>query len=251
LALLAGLLSRRKWQFAALGLAVSVVLAALYVPQLCTPLVRVAGAPWIVRRMVGIVALSHSAVFPMALWLPVVERFSRPWLQAIVLAASACFAWRNGLNSGLWTRSRFFAHNANAAELRRLLTWHAKRHELFDSVIPRGAVVVAPIRDPFEFMALFVDCDCYPLAVLARHGTRGRSDMPARSHAVNVLLGSSAPLSRRLALLRSYGVKQLVFTERMRLTPRAAIAYQSIAVSVARIGGVTVLTLDPGRQPPR
>jgi hypothetical protein len=254
IALLVGLLSRRRAQFAALGIAVGTAMAVLYVPQVCTPVARAAGAPWIVHRLAMTIALMHDVVFPVALFLPFLERFSRGWLialQGIAVAVSAYSAWHYGVDSERSTRKQYLAKARSGTELRTFLDWHEWRHKFFAAAIPVGAVAAVPTLKPTDFADFLIDCDCYPLAIAKKRGSRGVDDMAERRQAVALLLGARGNLHMRLVALRRYGVRHLIFLGHAPFTSEIETIYHPVTRGLAQIRGVTVLTLDirHGRPP--
>lgn len=202
-------LRRRMWPLFAM---IGVVMACAHVPFITHALIKAAGPAWIVRRLFGVVAAVHLGVVP-AVLLALIPLGLR-WLQALGVVLALWLAFVGGERDEPWTHARM------AVQIREVLdgTWEppsAARTALFDEHVPRDATVVVRLKNTY---ALVSDCNCFPFATREEQGQRGRGDMNTRRAATDVLLGDSAPLESRLALLRHFEVRHM-------LVPARRLAY--------------------------
>jgi hypothetical protein len=242
-----GFFSRRRWHVGAIAIAIAVIFAALYVPQICTPLVHAAKAPWVLRRLGTVITAVHLALFPGALLLPLVNRVSGAWLQIVALTAGLSHAYLFGVDSRPWTRAGYLAQARKTARLEGSLGWHQKRHEFFRNNLPLGAAVILPLRKPTEFDDFIQDCDCFPLAPPTKRGSRGVADMDQRRVDLALLLGEPESLQSRLAILRRYQIRHLVLLRQDAVQARVERIYQPATVKTAKLGKMEILTLDLGK----
>jgi hypothetical protein len=160
---------------------------------------------------------------------------------ALALLAALWTAWVSGVNSSRWTRAVYIAQARDTGHLRKLLRNHAERRELFARNITAEASVAIAANRVYD---LIVDCDCYPLALPPKRGTRGVTDMGSRQAASRALLNPKTPFEQRLSLLKRYGVRYLYyrFTRRTLGLPRA---YRHILERTIHQDSDVLLVLDP------
>jgi hypothetical protein len=243
-ALAAGVYSgRRRRQFVALLGMMAGVLACLYVPWVCTPLANVLGAPWIVKRFAAALAIAHHAVFPGAFILLVPRRFrSQGWVVLLTSMVALAHAYVGGVDDASWSR-RQYIHRAGHEGRRDWLQAHSERRALFRKFVPRHAVVLVPVGIAFD---LTVDCDCYPLALPRLN--RGQPDMRQRRIDNQALLETELDLPARVALLRHYGVRHIVFRHKDEGEARRyKRLYRPLIVANNRSRDTTVFELDLDR----
>lgn len=242
LALAFGLATRRRRALGVLAAVTGIVLAAVHLPPLCTFLVEVARAPWIVRRFVGILGWLHLVVAPGALFFLLLERWPRAWLRWGCLAAAIGYAHLAGFDSEPWTRTAYLERALDPGELQARLRRHAHRRAFFDQAIPSGATVVARLDSS---PALVMDCDCYRLALARDEPSHGVADMAERQVATDLLLGRELDIHERQIILRHYGVAHIVPLRNQvgELTER----YAPLIDRIVKFKRMRVLVLDPER----
>jgi hypothetical protein len=197
---------RRRAQWMAATGVVAVVMAALYVPPLCTALAKLAGAPWIVRRLTTIPVVLYLALLPCLPSMASPERFARPWTRVVWLGLGLAYAVARGVDSKPWERSAYLRHGWSGRAEYGALHGHAMRRVLFQRNVPSQATIVAP----FEHAGtLGVFCDCYPLALSLTDPNHGIKDMDQRRADVSVIFDPTVPAEQRIALLRYHRVRHL------------------------------------------
>jgi hypothetical protein len=196
---------RRKALVPILGV-IGVILVMLYVPAVCTALIQVAGAPWIVRRLSALPSVLHLALVPALLFSFAAHAVARPIVRAGCLAMGVLYGYSEGVDSSVWTREAYVRKGVGGRALYAGLRGHARKRALFARTIPFGATVVLPPQRGGE---LVLDCDCYPFALGLDQGGHGVRDLDERRAATEILLGGDADLGTRVALLRRYNVDRL------------------------------------------
>jgi hypothetical protein len=209
--LIAGLaLSRRRRELVPILALTLLVAVMLYVPVVCTFLVKAAGAPWVVRRLCAVLSALHLALVPALLFSLIVQRFAHSLVRLACFAAALGYAYAHGVDSGTWTRASYLRHGIDGKSLYNSLQSHGRKRALFARSIPFGATVaLAPQRSG----DLVVDCDCYPLALGLDQSSHGLRDIEQRRTDVALLLGGDVDLSTRVAILRHYHVDRLFIRE--------------------------------------
>ncbi len=205
LALGCGLLLTRRRQLAMLAGVALTLLLVLHVPWLCTPLVRAAGAPWIVRRLIGVQDAIAIGTVP-AVLAYLVSGTSSAWPRLLLaLTVSLGYGQLQGIDARAWKRKDIVADAISGKPLRRWLGSQRRRSELLADV-PSGAVLVTTLGRAPEIAGI---CDCYPLAFLPEHGNHGMFDMAQRRVAQHQILDPRTPLDERLALMRRFGTRHI------------------------------------------
>jgi hypothetical protein len=231
-------LRRRMWPLFAM---VAVVMACAHVPFITHALIKAAGPAWIVRRLFGVVAAVHLGVLPAVLLALIPTGFR--WLQALGFALALWLAFVCGEREEPWSHARM------AAQIREVVggTWEppsAARTTFFDEHVPRDATVVVRLKNTY---ALASDCNCFPFATRVEQGQRGRGDMNTRRAATDVLLGDSAPLESRLALLRHFGVRHMLVPARQLAYFRKRFGRHLVAAHKVRREVLVVIEPDASR----
>jgi len=207
LALLA-LLTRRAEIWGALGL-MGTAAFYLFVPPVCSLLLAVAHAHWIVARFATTLkglpaALLVSGVASFALTLASYK--GRAWYQralehglcglgmACALGHSYLFSSRRAPWDVETTWQSFVEHRASSVSA--MIT---ERAHFFRGHVPVGAVVMAPLQMDY---ALPMYCNCRPFAF--GHGHHGVKDIAERRAAVEAFYARGASSETRVNLLRKY-----------------------------------------------
>jgi hypothetical protein len=215
-ALVAGLFTRRRRAFLLLAPMVAVVLALLYVPQLCTLAIVLVGRGWIIARFIALIGCLKMALFPGA-WLLLIERLGElaPRMPVIVrtlgasafrlaaLAATTYYA--QTVESPPWTWAGYVA-NVKAAPRLSEVAELAKTAALLRRAVPVGAILAA---EPAYWHVLGMVCDCFPLALPANRGDYGVPDMAQRREALGKLIYTDASTEERRSAARHYGVRYI------------------------------------------
>ncbi|MFI5308206.1 MAG: hypothetical protein ACHQ53_12675 [Polyangiales bacterium] len=237
------LFSRRRRELAVVAAVALLTALLLYAPPLCTALIKVAGAPWIVRRLSAMSSALHIGLAPAMLFSLAAQIWPKPWLHAGCFGLSLAYAYTFGVDSGAWTRATYLERGVSGKWQYNGLRGHARRRALFTRAVPFGApIAVAPQRSG----ELVVDCDCYPLALGLDQSTHGVSDMEQRRADTDWLLGGGGHLRDRVALLRHYGVRVL-YVRGDREHRGVKRAYRRLIVKTDEYRKDRVVTLDLSR----
>jgi hypothetical protein len=228
----------RRRPAAVLAGTIAVTLVVLYTPPLCTALVELAKAPWVVRRLSGIATSMHVAIVPGALLWFVWTRWRSRWTEAFCVAGAVAYGQAFGVDREPWSRESYLDEARDPMELPELLARHARKRELLYRAIPSEAVVLAPLGVAGD---LLMNCDCYRLALDQDEPARRVRDMAERRAAVTLLLGDELDLAARVALLRRYGVRHMYVSGR--LAGGLVDTYAPILRGVERSERTRVLTL--------
>lgn len=244
-ALCAGLFTVRRRRFTWLLALFVPLFVLLYAPWVCTAMVKLSGATWIVKRFVILQEVGHDAICPVAFFLLVPARFAGLALQLAAVALAFTHAWADGVDYSAWTRRAHFKRVLGHGR-ENFLGLHAKRRALFRRAIEREATVVA--RPGFA-QALGIDCTCYPLAVART--MRGVSDMEQRRADALALLtpGPELDLAARLDMLRRYGARYLVVQRGSTLQALRRI-YAPVVIEEKGAKNLVVLELDLSARTP-
>lgn len=244
-ALAAGLCSRRRRRFAALGAMLVTLCVILYVPPVCTLFAKLLGAPWIVKRFVIVHEIMHDAICPGAYLLLVPLRFAGTLLRVFALALALAHGWYDGVNYEPWTHKRHFHRALGHGRAAYLALHRARREHLLKTVEP-GQTVVTPLS---LAAPLVVDCPCYPLA-LPKAG-RGVEDMEQRRlDTVALLAPGGLDLPSRIGRMKHYGVRYLVLRQGVGETAALRRLYKPIIHRQRALAGVAVFELDLDRPLP-
>jgi hypothetical protein len=254
LMLLLGLISTRRRQFAIIAAATTVVVVGLYVPAICTKLVSLADAPWVVRRWLTLLVALHLAFFPGTVAFLLLEQLAR-WprvvagLRLLALCAGLALAYVTGVNSSVWLRSRYLSQARTGQRATKSTKDMRDLHQFFSDHIAREAVVA---MQPRLFRRASPLCDCYPLAIpQSNRGDRGQEDMPARRAALHALLNWRTPLAERVVLARRYNVSYLLMRDGSAANSLRR-SYGPLLVSSSTGYGMMAIGIDPSRySPPR
>lgn len=184
-----------------------VILVMLYVPPVCTALIKIAGAPWIVRRLSALLGVLHLAIVPALLFSLAARAIAKPIVRALCLVVGMLYAYVRGVDDSVWTRAAYLEKGAKGGSaLYNGLRGHARKRALFARTVPFEATIVLPPQRSGE---LVMACDCYPFALGLDQSGHGIRDLDERRAATEILLGRDADLATRVALLRHYGVDRL------------------------------------------
>lgn len=244
LALLLATLTRQPRRVAALVAMIAAVFLVLHVPELCTLAARLAGAPWMLRRLEVVLVLLSFVVVPYAL-APLLA--TRGWLRGpvpylLVLLAFG-YAYRFGTDENAWTRARYLQRVEQAERLPMELRKLGRRAQLLRDHVPSGALLAVPPGRAVEIAEI---CDCYPFALAEQEGTHGIADMPERRSAMRVLLSPGTALENKLAVIRRYGVRH-IFVGNTHTTAKLREQLEPVTVRSTRTRVGTVLVLDERR----
>jgi hypothetical protein len=230
----------RRRGLAVLAGAVLTLLLLLHVPWLCTALVRLAGSPWIVRRIQGLFEAFGASVIA-GLVAYTIAYASSAWSRhALALVLALGYGQVKGLDQGAWKRHDVIADAWNGKALQGLLRSQHRRRLLFEGRVTPGAVIATPLGRAPALPAVF---DCYGLALFPQHGTHGARDMPARREALRRILHADTPLDQRLALMRRYGVRHIHVGRKTKSRPLED-AVKPVLVARERSQAGLLLTLD-------
>ena len=207
LALLLGALTREPRRISALVAMVAAVMLVLHVPALCTLVARIAGAPWMLRRLDIVLLMLGFAVVPYAL-APLLQE--RGWLRGpvpyLLFALALGYAYEYGTDENAWTRERYLARWHHPERLPMQLRKLQRRAALLREYVPPGAELATPPGRGVEIPEI---CDCFPFALAAQEGTHGIVDMPHRRGALQNLLSPGAELESRMWVITKYGVRHI------------------------------------------
>jgi hypothetical protein len=222
----------------------------LYVPPICTLLVNLLGAPWIVKRLVIVHDVVHHAICPAVYFslLPlrfarVAPRVARTALQLGALALALTHAWHDGINYAHWTHKRYLKRALGNGRASYLSGHRARRSHYMRMIKPGSTVVIAPALAP----PLVMDCPCYPLAL--PQAIRGVHDMPQRRADAEALVSLELDLPARIDLMRRYGVRTLVVPNNKQGNALRRLYKPMIRHQKAR-AGMAVFDLDLDRPLP-
>jgi hypothetical protein len=206
LALVLGMLSMRRREVSMLAILVATVVLVLHVPSLCTALVRLFGAPWIVRRMLGVLEALATGTIPAVVG-HLIMSAPVTWLhRGLVLTFALGLGYVHGVDHKAWKRREVLSDALSGAPLQRFLRSQHRRSRLFEGQLPPRAVLVTSLGRAPEIAATWY---CHPLALPPPHGTPGARDRAARRAALRRILSLSTPPEERIALMRRFGTRHI------------------------------------------
>jgi len=192
----------RRGEFAVFLTIIATAAVLLFIPPLCTALLRVLGREWIVARMGVVFYLGFVVLVPAAIAY-FIEPWSRRWwlrsaVSLVALAAAIPF-------SPTETPYRWPDYWANFKAPRkdreRYLEQGKKVRAFCNEHIPRGETV---LTDEWSGMVLAANHDCYVVA--PRRSSNGVTDLPQRKQDLQIMLALDTPWEQRRALLRKYHI---------------------------------------------
>lgn len=237
------ILGRRRKQMAILAGVLAIVLASLYVPPLCSALIKVAGAPFVVRRLIGVPSALHLALLPCALAVMLPEVLSRERLHGVWLGVALVHAYLHGIDSQEWTRAEYVADAISQRPLQGGLHGAAMRRALCRNNLPPEAVVATALVDT----GLSAACNAYPLALPLREPTHAVKDMTQRRVDALALSDPSEDADKRIAILRYYGVSH-IWVHGEKNFAAMHKAYQPWLVKLDQYRADRIMTLDLQRK---
>ncbi|MDH5676751.1 MAG: hypothetical protein OEZ06_31830 [Myxococcales bacterium] len=237
-----GLLTVNRRRYALLSAILLCAGAWLYVPPLCTLLVKALGAPWMVARLSAVFSIVYLPLLPSTLLLLLPARLAVPPLQLAALGAVIALAHVRGADNEPWSRAAYLERAFTTPELPAQLAEEVdKARALKELIPPRTSVWTRLERD--HRMAML--CDCAPLAVREDRGSRGLGpEMTRRRDAHAAIANLDLPYAERLALLREFQVRAFVLWSGQR-TRRLQQAYRPLLTGSARSGKMHILAIDP------
>lgn len=225
----------------------------MFVPAICTALVRALGANWVMARFASvldvlqlalIVPLCAALVSLVLRRLPAMtgsERERSTWLPIAIesLAVLAAFGYVHALavRSEPWTIETTWraALRGQAAHNAELIT---RRAQFFARSIEPGATVLAPLFMDYQ---LPMHCNCRALAFRPGRGARKVADIEARRDATQRFYARDTPAAERAELARRFGVRYVYSSPRRApafardLAPRVAASSSQGADAILRL----------------
>ncbi len=242
--LLLALLGREKKRVLALLGIVLATSAELFFPPLCTLLVKVAGADWVLWRSTLVFVVVGFALTPGTLFElcePLAKKLGIPrLLQLAGLVTATLYALRFGVDNGVWTRDKYFA------QAKRYSFDYRAHHieetaRFFATHVASGETIGAP---PAADYHVAMHCDCFVLAPAPDRGARGLADMAERRQAAYQLFRADTDVSTRLATLRRYRL-QHVFAYNRASALNVTRGLRKHVVRIDGLFGAQIVTLNP------
>jgi hypothetical protein len=182
--------------------AVGGVALLLFVPGLCTALLRHLGREWIVARLGFVLQVGFLVLVPAGVAAALEPRVRWWWLRcALGLAALLAgmpfapreepYRWRDYVAQPRVPR----AVRQRNLDLGRIVRAFCKTH------IPPGETI---LTDEQSGTVLASNHDCHVVA--PRNSSNGVSDLPQRRRDLAVMLAEQTPWEQRRALLKKYGI---------------------------------------------
>ena len=238
-AVLITLVLRPRTPFVATVAFVAMACAWLVVPQLCSLLLFVTGAPWAALRISQVLPVVFYALVPGApmFW------FSR-WREArgpfmpLFAPAAMLIGWTQISHGEPWTLERLWQH---ALQFETRAQWEsvAAKQELLCTHIPAGEMVMAHPRWDY---GLPMHCRNFALALAPGRGWHGMPYMPERRADIDEFFrdGTSGP--RRIELMRKYSIHYVYTSQRLARRIASSLPKESRILGQARAGAV--LSID-------
>jgi len=218
--------------------------ACLHIPWVCSALVDLAGAPWILGRLTVVFDLVMHAAIPglvgTALLLLPWGRVAATVVQPVLLLSMVGYAHAKGIDQENWPRRALEDRLAINRRLPKTLATHRRVRELLTHRVPAGSLVVARAKKDHH---VIMHHSIFPLAVHPRRGSLGVGDMGTRRVDAKTLLAVKTPRSHRLALMRYYGVKHILL-RRGGLEKRVRLGYGSRVKRRSRAGSWVLLHIE-------
>lgn len=192
----------RRKEFGAFLAIIAATAALLFVPPLCTALLRVLGREWIVSRMGAVLHLGFIVLVPVAA-AAFVERWTRWWWVRSVISLAALAAAIPFAPSKAPYRWQDYgtALTGPRAARQRYLDMGVLIRDFCEQNIPRGETV---LTDEQSGTILAANHDCYVVA--PRNSSNGVPDLPQRREDLRVMLAPDTPWEQRRELLRKYNI---------------------------------------------
>jgi len=187
----------------------------LVVPQLCTALLAMTGAPWAAARLAQLITLAFTTLMPAAPCALLDKLPLRGWLrQGVWLMAGALavwVGWSQGVNYAGWTRKQL-VDNALAFKAQGNAQGIEARVRLLAGNIPKGEVVMAHTRWDY---GLPMHCRCFAVALGPGRGWHGLGYMHDRRHDVDEFFSDKTSGERRVELMREYSTQHVYTSLRL------------------------------------
>lgn len=193
----------RRKQVACMLAVTGVAIVVLFVPPVCTLLVKTLGAQWILGRFEFVLRMALMALVPSVavFWL---DRISGYWwsrgpisLLIVVLAANY---FGHG-SSYSWSNYRKIAFAPATHRLKELTQYRSHRQFIQDN-LPAGETILSDPNTGMWFVAFY---DCYIVA--AESSSNGVTDLLQRRRDLMTMLQPRTPWPDRYDLLRKYHIR--------------------------------------------
>lgn len=180
----------------------------LFVPPLCTLLMRVFGEEWVVSRYEIVTSLAFYVLVPGGVAMALMRWRSGVLMRAGLCTAALVGAWCQTTYEAPWTWSDAVRTAMKpAAEREQVLRELMEVGELVRRHVPRGAVVLS---EPMACLWFTMSADCRIIA--SPSASNGVPELDRRLKDMHDLLQPGTDWQRRRELLRQYNVQYFVPT---------------------------------------
>lgn len=202
----------------------------LFVPPLCTLLMRVFGEEWVVSRYEIVTSLAFYVLMPGGVALGLMRWHSGAMMRAGLCAVTLAGAWLHTKYEPPWTWGDAVRTAMKpAAEREQVLRELMEVGELVRRHVPRGAVVLS---EPMACLWFTMSADCRIIA--SPSASNGVPELDRRLKDMYDLLQPGTAWERRRELLRQYNVEYFV--------PTAGVNADWVRPHVAAIAQTSELT---------
>jgi hypothetical protein len=197
--------NRRKEAGVLLGV-VGTAAALLYIPPVCSILLRLAGREWILARLQFAMYLGFIGFVPAVIVFLMNGLVRTRWVLAgltiLVSGLALPYAWR----SGTFTWSAYGRALTAPKAVRTISLWGPRTNAaLLAAHVPAGSTVLVRAANAAGVVAAY---DCHVVA--SNTASNGVVDQAQRRKDLARMLARKTPWPRRRALLRQYGVTHYV-----------------------------------------
>jgi hypothetical protein len=251
------LVSLRRRQAFALAAIVATICAWLFVPPLCTWLVRLL-VNWVVLRFTQLFFVVDVALVPacvVALAYVAGAKLRARGIGAAVsgkralalgtvvelaaVALGVVYANQYGSFAAPWTKEAIWrAALGNHAQLNADRI--TRRAKFFTANVAPGEAVMAPLLRDYDIP---MHCPCHAFVYRKGRGERGQPDLAAKRAAAEAFYARDTPNEARLEILRKYGVRY-VFSGPRRAAWLARV-FKSNVRALAHEGDDAIVTFAP------
>lgn len=229
------LLLRPRKQLLVLLVFVGFACAWLVVPQLCSLLLFVTGAPWAALRVNQVLPVVFYALVPAAplYWFARWREPKAPVLPAFALPA-LLIGWTQIAHGEPWTPERVWEH---ALQFEARAQWQSveARQALLCAHIPSGEMVMAHPRWDY---GLPMHCRNFAVALAPGRGWHGMPYMPERRADVDEFFRDGTTGPRRVELMRKYGTHYVYTSQRLARRIVSSLPKESRLLAGERLGAV-------------
>jgi hypothetical protein len=234
-ALLITLALRPRAQFAALIAFIAMACAWLLVPQLCSLLLFITGAPWAALRINQVLPVMFYALVPAAPMFWVVRFYAlRAPLQLVFALVAAAIGGAQIGHGEPWTAERVWQHALQFEARTQSQSVEAKQ-ALLCANIPAGQVVMAHPRWDYGLPMI---CRNFAVALAPGRGWHGLPYMLERRADVDEFFRDTTNGQRRLELMRKYETHYVYTSQRLARRIVSSLPKESRILATARAGAV-------------